>query len=162
MKTNRKLAELVIRDLAGDYRGLHGFSFQHPDRLTRAEAQRLADWGRGHPDVARAQLNKSDPDHAIVRLFADVVTHFLIDHPQDAGGEPSAWPARPPAGQVTEDNHLLNLHPDEAEAVLAWAEAKPEFRAIRSDQNDPDHALLIREMLQAREIVTGTGASAAN
>ena len=71
--------------------------------------------------------------------------------------------ARPPAGQVTEDNHLLNLHPDEAEAVLAWAEAKPEFfGAIRSDQNHPDHALLIREMLQAREIVTGTGASAAN
>src|SRR5260221_121488 len=74
-------------------------------------------------------------------------------HPQDGTGAPAQWPARTGRAAADPAKPLANFFPDEAEAFLAWAKTRPEYKAIMFDAAHPRHAELFENVQQAKDLV---------
>jgi hypothetical protein len=121
--------------------------FKYADGLTRTEAQALLDWGRQVPGMLAALKSMSHPDHKQIRLYSDLVQHFLVHHPQDeATGEPANWQEPLP-----KSNRIEDWTPEQAQDLITWAEAQPEFAAYH-DPAHPEHAAYKRDVELAHRI----------
>lgn len=135
------LSSLLIDDLV-KVQGMKGLKY--PDRLTRAEASQILDWGKAQPALRKAFDDKSDPTHANVRLFVDMLQHFAGEHPQGANGEPAAWAARAPSSrQATAEDPFGDLHQDEAAALLVYGQSHPDYVASYHDPKHAGHADIV-------------------
>ncbi len=143
MKVTGYLSALLIEDLAK----ISGIGFKYPDRLTAAETASVRRWAQQQPEIAAAvNAGKGSGELKALMLYKDMVDHFEYEHPRDASGEPAPWPARPDEAQrpaTTPDNPLGILFPDEAAALLAWAETSAEYQAIYHDKGHPQHADIV-------------------
>ncbi|HEX9489787.1 MAG TPA: hypothetical protein VF930_05850 [Stellaceae bacterium] len=159
MTMSRALAQLLIRDLPQIQKlaGVDVMTFAHPDRLTRAEAEKLLDWGRSERRLRDAYASKGGAGFAQVKPFFDLIQHFLHAHPQDAAGAPAEWPAY--TGPKLADNPFGVTTLEEAEARMTWAQTRPEYAAF-FDGKHPEHAAYVKDATELNELIANTRASA--
>ena len=149
MKVTRALSVYIIRDLAK----FSGQTFKNSDRLTHGEAQRLTEWAQSNKALVDAYLNKSHSENGTMRLFASVVRHFQLDHPQELDGGPSAWPDPATAERAVPPNQFGLKTAEEAEALLAWAKTTPEYRDGYTDKGHTQHADYVGQTHELMQMV---------
>ncbi len=135
MTISRTKARLVIQD----YQKLGG-KFKFSDRMTQEEAAGIYAAALRDPKIITELKNKTDPLHDHVRYEADVILHFMAEHPQ-AEGQPAAWPERAALDiEPVPENRFGAAHPEDALEILVWAKTKPFFVEALNDPSNPEHA----------------------
>jgi hypothetical protein len=158
-KVSAFLTALVTRE----FTKVVGMPFKYCDRITHAELKAAEAWAASNPEIARALMDKSSPHHATVMLFKSVADHFKYQHPQDAAGEPTAWPDRGQRGEPTEDNPFADLFPDEAQALHAFVQTNSDYMAAYHDATHGQHAsrvALTQKLLELASRAEGAEAPA--
>ena len=159
---HRENATAIIAELAR----ASGLQFARPDRLTRAEAERVIAWAQGSKEVMAAYTSRAHPHHQEVLAFSAWPFYFAYDHPQDEAGDPLDWGQVRTAEDDAEEDAAAAAQPQPDDPFTGWGPERArerieaamqdgkfqEWRDAYGKPSHPDHELAKRELARLHEI----------